>query len=668
VGFLTGNPDVSTETQIKQNRINSLKSTGPKTLEGKRRASQNAYKHGLRAQREQVVSEESLAFESRMQSWNSPDGDDDVNEFLLHDNVSLSFEIERLKRSLVERRRRNVENAEIAEIADVHDMGAKLFHDRTGPTATYGTRRWGPKNKRVSWQEKAADPDRPAELVRKLCSSANGCVWLLEEWDALKERLCSGPGFWVASDKFKGARLLGREPVDAIDDRRVANMFAAAHALFGAGKPFDDLISDMSQGALDSFERRVTKVHRDLVGRDDPKRARQILIDLVEENIAELEEKLAEHNENGPTKVRRDDDYNGFDDSRAGQALNGQLARCRRLLDRGRNAFLKHREKRGAPLRDSDGTGVVGPHPPLRDSDGTGVVGPHLPLFNRGRGGAAFPVCAIPDSGTPGCLASQGDAAFAERTTTMVEIHTSDVLACVGFLPERVVPRALDAAKLDVLVSNFETDGGTGAARDAEGLGDGGTDERMREEPRGGGFEVAGEMPLDAAPGTASGGDLTSAQRGSNCRNSTNEADFCAGVSTSENQELVAVTADSGDVSGLDNLRTKPVARGRAEDGGRTAEERDRRMGDRGGAGDGAGLVEPQPAGPRDTDGAGLFGRGLPLAPTSAADLLEMEQTLFEEIERLKAEGAPVDELLNDVLAVSRDFHAFLDEQHPREP
>ena len=33
-----------------------------------------------------------------MQRWNSPAGDDDVNEFLLDDNVSLSFEIERLKR------------------------------------------------------------------------------------------------------------------------------------------------------------------------------------------------------------------------------------------------------------------------------------------------------------------------------------------------------------------------------------------------------------------------------------------------------------------------------------------------------------------------------------------------------------------------------------------
>ena len=62
----------------------------------------------------------------------------------------------------------------------------------------------------------------------------------------------------------------------------------------------------------------------------------------------------------------------------------------------------------------------------------------------------------------------------------MVEIHPSDILACGGFLPERVVPRALDAAKLDVLVSKFETDEGTGAARDAEGLGDGGTDRRTR--------------------------------------------------------------------------------------------------------------------------------------------------------------------------------------------
>jgi hypothetical protein len=42
---------VATERQIAANRANAKRSTGPKTRGGKRRASQNAYVHGLAGQR-----------------------------------------------------------------------------------------------------------------------------------------------------------------------------------------------------------------------------------------------------------------------------------------------------------------------------------------------------------------------------------------------------------------------------------------------------------------------------------------------------------------------------------------------------------------------------------------------------------------------------------------
>jgi hypothetical protein len=355
-GLLARDPDVSTDAQIKQNRINSLRSTGPRTDDGKRKASQNAYKHGLRAQRDQNTGEESLAFELRLQRWSSPDGANDMNEFLLHDNVSLSFEIECVKRSLIERKRSHVENADSTELTDVHELGCRLVHDRTGPTATYGTRRWDPKKKRASWQEEAVHPDHPGELVKKLCSSANGCLWLLEQWDSLRARFDSGGGFWVPSDKFKAVRLLGREPIDALDDRRVADVFAAAHALYRVGKPFDNLISDMGQAALNTFEARVTRLYRDLVGPDDPKRARQILIDLVDGNILQLEEKLAEHTENARNKAQRAIDHAGYDDTRAGQAIRGHWLKCRNSLERGKTAYLKHKEQQGPPPR----AGAVG--------------------------------------------------------------------------------------------------------------------------------------------------------------------------------------------------------------------------------------------------------------------------------------------------------------------
>jgi hypothetical protein len=52
----------------------------------------------------------------------------------------------------------------------------------------------------------------------------------------------------------------------------------------------------------------------------------------------------------------------------------------------------------------------------------------------------------------------------------------------------------------------------------------------------------------------------------------------------------------------------------------------------------------------------------------SAEPLFEMERTLFEEIERLKALGEPADDLLKEMGAASGDLHAFLEECKPRSP
>jgi hypothetical protein len=45
--------------------------------------------------------------------------------------------------------------------------------------------------------------------------------------------------------------------------------------------------------------------------------------------------------------------------------------------------------------------------------------------------------------------------------------------------------------------------------------------------------------------------------------------------------------------------------------------------------------------------------------------LLEMEQEVFREIERLKSLGAPVDDILKEVLSASAELHAYLEQQHP---
>jgi hypothetical protein len=54
---------MSTEAQILANRYNALKSTGPRTIEGKTAVSQNAVKHGLRAEQDVITSESEADFD-----------------------------------------------------------------------------------------------------------------------------------------------------------------------------------------------------------------------------------------------------------------------------------------------------------------------------------------------------------------------------------------------------------------------------------------------------------------------------------------------------------------------------------------------------------------------------------------------------------------------------
>ena len=54
---------MSSEKKIKANRLNSKKSTGPKSLAGKRRSSLNSIKHGLTCEKNVAVGENKQEFE-----------------------------------------------------------------------------------------------------------------------------------------------------------------------------------------------------------------------------------------------------------------------------------------------------------------------------------------------------------------------------------------------------------------------------------------------------------------------------------------------------------------------------------------------------------------------------------------------------------------------------
>ena len=153
---------MATQAQIAANRQNSLKSTGPKTPEGRSKSSINALKHGMRSRKLALLRDESIAFENRRLKWMAnADAQDDIEEFLIYQNVSLSFELERVDQARHERIIAEIESSDDDDFVAVHQLGKRLFFDPGGPTPMYGNRPEFDPRPRTSWNGRAVDPDDP---------------------------------------------------------------------------------------------------------------------------------------------------------------------------------------------------------------------------------------------------------------------------------------------------------------------------------------------------------------------------------------------------------------------------------------------------------------------------------------------------------------------------
>jgi len=309
----------------------------------------NALKHGLRSKKLALMREESIAFENRRMKWlSSADPDDDMGEFLVHQYVSLSFEIERVERAHLERLTSLIENSDESEFDAVHELGKRLFFDPTGPTPMYGNRPDGRRKLRTSWNGQAVDPNDPAVLARQLESSAMGCCWMRDCWEELKAQLEPGK-FWQSHDRLKAIRLLGRQPLDAVEDRQVAEIFVVSSALDPAGhKPFDDLLSDMGTTEHVHYRKAVRARWPDLVSAEDTARCRQILIDLADRNIERLDAKLEVYAENADANAQRTVDRLGFDQSPEGNRIRQYKLKCNSGFFRAIEAFRKYQRKKKA--------------------------------------------------------------------------------------------------------------------------------------------------------------------------------------------------------------------------------------------------------------------------------------------------------------------------------
>ena len=240
----------TTSTRAEINRRNAMRSTGPRSIEGKQRSRFNAVKHGCRARLPILPGEDPEEYRDRLDAWIGKfRPGDDVELYLVQRAVHASWQLDRADRAEVARLVEDLDEEATRRAEDVAKLGAKLF--RTPAERQPGAdpdREWLGNEEDTPLLSWPFDPDHarhPARLVAALEATATGCTWLLERWAALG-KLLDDEKAWQPPDRLRAIRLLGKQPLDLVADPQVMAIYLACHAMDPEGpdvfaEPLGDL-------------------------------------------------------------------------------------------------------------------------------------------------------------------------------------------------------------------------------------------------------------------------------------------------------------------------------------------------------------------------------------------------------------------------------------------
>ena len=382
---------MSTDTSSKRaeaNRRNAARSTGPRSAAGKDRSRFNAVKHGMAAKLPVLPGEDPEAFRAHRDAWTAelrPRGQ--VERQLVNRAVHVSWQLQRVDRAQAARLASEAQAAGARLAADQSDevlaLGRRLFWDPVGPLPLYPHlgKGIGKLFVRFSWSDEIDDPNEPARVVNRLESTAIGCAWLLDRWGELRQRLETG-GNWQPLERLKAIRLLGRQPMDAVEDDRVMMIYLACWAMDPNGPHgFDDLVNELQPAELklwiDRLDDRQAMSRRPA----SPEAGEAEVLKIIAEEEERLEEVLELHLER--------DEAGGlepllFDDSESGERLRRYQLACNRTLLRILETLERRQRARGkaraepAAAAAADRPAVIGP-PPAAASTPQDTAGPPIP-------------------------------------------------------------------------------------------------------------------------------------------------------------------------------------------------------------------------------------------------------------------------------------------------
>ncbi len=493
----------------------------------------------MRSRRKAALAASGYAQEERRRKWLAQyDAQTDYDEFMISSSASLACDVERSRRVCAADVEIKSEDADADDAERADELGDLLFFDPAGPTALYGIDPVPPDTSARSRNRKATDPNKPSRIVRRLEKTSAGCEFLLCEWKRL--RALAETGFWLAPDRFRAARMLGRQPVDALEHREVAMIFVASRGIIRLGKnEFDDLRGDMDEHALDLFMLRVKARFSDLFHDSTVAECRKVLIDLADEHITRLSSKCARHIKKATANAARTIDKMGEDQSPKGASATQLELKCMNTIKRLMAPYQKEREDRpkGGGRR-AAGCPDEGRKVRAEWGGGGGET------YGRADGGDP-PGARDPRRTERGGEPSGGRARADEWERTMEELDESDIRACGGYLP---LGRAvLDGGTLGETENEGGLDSGTRVEEGSDV--DAGGDDLLR------GVVIAdcGEaFPARRPPTSAFGGTSPTRGEGAGGESVTNEANFNENVNSSNFYTSIGVTTNSGVDSRLD--------------------------------------------------------------------------------------------------------------------
>jgi hypothetical protein len=346
---------MATAAQIEANRLNSQKSTGPRTEEGKNRSRCNALDHGCRANIMVLPTEVFGEYEQEFRAWElSLKPRNPTEEFLVTRIAKLAWQGKRIDRAQTARLSTRIHQGGIEEDEreDEHvlELGQKLFQDACGPLALQlqhdiSDLRADGESFRIS--DYSVLEDQPLRLVHCLQTTATGCQWLLDRWSELRGLLTNGIP-WLSSDKLKAVRLLGRHPIDALDDLAVAQVYLASHVLLNQDvEPFQEIFTELSPQEAGVYRNLLRLRQYDSLVPKDAAAARAVLLDIVNRAASRVQAKADELNElaelNAPYTANR----LSWDDTPEGERLRRYELTCDRAWNRAFDLFMKIRQSGG---------------------------------------------------------------------------------------------------------------------------------------------------------------------------------------------------------------------------------------------------------------------------------------------------------------------------------